>query len=276
MRDERRTPAQKPAIWSNVMFPNFNELQTNLMDFPACFQSPPCVTRADTLIRVDNAAFFPRENFSQLPVPGFDTGVDTLMIFQGNAADAAYDSTVIQHEFGHGVVYATAELSFSSAAFDARSANNEGGAMHEAFADYIAAAFNDVAEIGTYFGPRVYRAAGVPAGTSADDYLRTMNNSFSCPDVLWGEVHQDALHVAGALWAGRNALRGTDNGARYDAAFYAMLVSISPTADFAQMATAMTARVKQAFPTVATAEAQMTAIFQTKGVIGCSKVIDVT
>ena len=39
----------------------------------------------------------PREQFSQIPISGFDTGADTLMIFQGNAADAAYDATVIQH-----------------------------------------------------------------------------------------------------------------------------------------------------------------------------------
>lgn len=97
MRDERRVPAVKVGVWSNVMFPNFNELFAGGVN---CILNPPC--RANTLLRVDNAAFFPRENFSQIPLPGFDTGADTLMIFQGNAADAAYDATVIQHEFGHG------------------------------------------------------------------------------------------------------------------------------------------------------------------------------
>ena len=277
MRDERRTPSRKPAIWANVMFPNIQELQDNI-DLQACIANPTnCSTHAETLLRIDNASFLPRENLGQLPIPGFDTGVDTLMIFQGNAADAAYDSTVIQHEFGHGVVYATAELTFDALALDNRGANNEGGAMHEGFADYIAAAFNDLPEVGPYMGPRLLAAAAanVP-GLRQDDYLRSLANTETCPSVLWGEVHQDSLHVSAALWSGRTAFRGTDNGNTYDATFYAMLVSIAPNADFAAMAAAMSTRVKQAFPTNLSAEALMTGFFQSKGVIGCSKVLEVT
>jgi len=277
MRDERRTPARKPAIWANVVLPNFQELEDNI-DLQGCIASPStCSTRADTLLALDNAAFLPRENLGQLPIPGFDTGVDTLMIFQGSAADAAYDSTVVQHEFGHGVVYATAELTFDSLALDNRGANNEGGAMHEGFADYIAAAFNDLPEIGPYMGPRVLAAAAATVpGLPQDDYLRSLTNTLACPGVLWGEVHQDSLHVSAALWSGRTLLRGSDNGATYDAAFYAMLVSIAPNADFGAMAAAMGARVKQAFPTNLSAEAQMAGVFQAKGVTGCSKVLEVT
>jgi hypothetical protein len=272
MRDERRVPAQEPAIWSNVMFPNVNEIAAN----PTCLLQPPC--KVNTLLRVDNAAFFPRENFDQLPIPGFDTGVDTLLIFQGNAADAAYDATVIQHEFGHGVVYATANLTFSDIASDNRSANNEGGALHEGFADYIAGAFNNQPGVGPYFGPRALAAAGViPTGVPQDSFLRTLDNTFACPEVLWGEVHQDSQHVAAALWKARaTVFQGTDTGHTFDAAFYAMLVSIAPNADFAQVASVMAAKVGVAFPGIATASAQMTQIFTDKGVIGCSKIIDVS
>lgn len=270
MRDEKRNPAVKVSVWTNVMFPNFNELFANVN----CLGSPPC--RANTLLRLDNAAFFPRENFAQIPLPGFDTGSDTLMIFQGNAADAAYDATVIQHEFGHGAVYATAALTFDDTAIDNRSANNEGGALHEAFADYIAAAFNNVADVGPYFGPRVTAGQPTAPGVRSDAYLRSMNNTHACPDVLWGQVHQDSMHVAGALWEARkNVFQGTDNGETFDAAFYAMLVSISPNADFALVATTMAARVATAFPGIANASAQMTAIFQSRGVLGCSKVLTV-
>lgn len=267
MRDERRMPPVKVAVWTNVMFPNFRELIAN----PGCVLSPQgCQT--NTLLRVDNAAFFPRENFAQIPLPGFDTGADALLIFQGNAADAAYDATVIQHEFGHGAVYATAALSFTDTAIDARSANNEGGALHEGFADYIAAAFNNEPNVGPYFGPRATAGQGAP-GVPTDGYLRSMTNTHSCPSVLWGEVHQDSMHVSGALWAGRQAFLGADNGGTYDAAFYAMLVSISPNADFAMVASAMSARVATAFPATATASAQMTQIFKDRGVIDCSKVL---
>jgi MYXO-CTERM domain-containing protein len=269
MRDERRTPAVRPVVWTNVMFPNFQELFAN----PGCLFQGPC--RANTLLRLDNAAFFPRENFSQLPLPGFDTGADTLMIFQGNAADAAYDATVLQHEFGHGVVYATAALTFDDTAIDARSANNEGGAMHEAFADYIAAAFNNLAEVGPYFGPRVTQGQPTLPGVATDSYLRSMDNTQTCPAVLWGEVHQDALHVAGALWTMRkNIFQGSDQGDTFDAAFYAMLVSVTPNADFAMMAAAMAQRAATAFPSISNAAAQVTATFTAKGVIGCSKVLD--
>lgn len=269
MRDERRTPAVKVAVWSNVMFPNFNELFAGGLN---CVLNPPC--RANTLLRVDNAAFFPREQFSQLPLPGFDTGADTLMIFQGNAADAAYDATVIQHEFGHGVVYATANITFDELAVDNRSANNEGGALHEGFADYIAAAFNNTAEVGPYFGPRALAGQPMAPGVRTDSYLRSMDNTLACPDVLWGEVHQDSQHVAGALWEARkNVFQGTDNGETFDAAFYAMLVSITPNADFAMVASTMSARVGTAFPSIATAGAQLTTIFTTRGVVGCSKVL---
>ncbi|MEW6433102.1 MAG: MYXO-CTERM sorting domain-containing protein [Myxococcota bacterium] len=272
MRDERpshRTPTQKVAVWSNVMFPNFNELLGGGFN---CLLQPPC--RANTLLRLDNAAFFPRENFSQLPLPGFDTGVDTLMIFQGNAADAAYDATVIQHEFGHGVVYSTANISFDSIAIDTRSANNEGGALHEGFADYIAAAFNNLADVGPYFGPRALASAGVP-GVMQNSYLRSMDNTFSCPDVLWGEVHQDSQHLAAALWEARKLhFLGSDQGDTYDAAFYAMLVGITPDADFAMTAMVMADRVKRAFPAITDAETKMNAIFARRGVVGCSKVLD--
>lgn len=270
MRDERRVPAAKPAVWANAMFPNYNEIFAN----PTCFLSPPC--RANTLLRLDNAAFFPRENFAQLPLPGFDTGADTLMIFQGNAADAAYDATVLQHEFGHGAVYATAAITFEDVALDARSANNEGGALHEGFADYIAAAFNNLPQVGPYFGPRAVAGQPMAPGVPVDGYLRSLDNQNKCPEVLWGEVHQDGMHVAEALWAGRTGpFAGTDNGATFDAAFYAMLVSITPNADFALIAAAMSARVATAFPANTMAAMQMTEIFSQRGVINCSKVLDV-
>ncbi|MDP3234884.1 MAG: MYXO-CTERM sorting domain-containing protein [Myxococcales bacterium] len=273
MRDERRMPARKPAVLTNVMIPNFQDIQ----GIPQCLPPPigqgmgACVV--GSFGRVDNAAFLPVEQFAQLPIPGLSTGVDTLMIFQGNAADAAYDATVLWHEFGHGVVYATAALTFEDIALDARSANNEGGALHEGLSDYIAAAFGNTPDVGPYFGPRAIGAAGV-MGVRQDSYLRTLSNTLACPDVLWGQVHNDSQHISAALWAGRLANLGTDNGATYDAAFYAMLVSLAPNADFASVAQIMAARVSGAFN--AGAGAALTATFQAKGVIGCSKVLDVT
>ncbi len=273
MRDAKRVPARKPAVWANVMFPNFQELYATFpcgVTIPGLGTFPPCKT--DHLARVDNAAFMPREQVASLGFPEYDLGVDTLMIFQGNSADAAYDSTVLQHEFGHGVVTSTAGLLLDAIAMDLRSANNEAGALHEGFSDYIAGAYNNLAENGPYFGPRALAAAAGP-GVKQESFLRTMDNTFTCPNVLWGEVHQDSQHVSAALWKARKgSFQGTDNGDTFDAAFYAMLVSISPSADFAEVAASMSAKVQTAFG--GTANQTMTQIFTDKGVIGCGKVID--
>jgi hypothetical protein len=273
MRDERRTPARRPAVLSNVMIPDTSGGIASLEGFPQCLAGAG-VCRIANLGRIDNAAFFPVENFAALPFPGLTTGVDTLVIFQGNSADAAYDATVLWHEFGHGVVYATAALTFTDVAIDNRSANNEGGALHEGFADYIAGAFGNTPDIGPYFGPRALAAAAGAGGIRQDGYLRTMSNTLACPEVLWGQVHQDSQHVSAALWSGRQQNLGNDNGATYDAAFYAMLVSLAPNATFADVARVMAARVSTALG--APAGVALEQVFRTKGVTGCSKILSVS
>ncbi len=275
MRDELRVPARKPAILTNVVFPDFSEITSN--PFSKCnFTVQPIKCTIDKLARQDNAAFMPKENFAQIPLPELSMDVDTLMIFQGNYADFAYDAPVLWHEFGHGVIYATAALGFDQLAVDSRSANNETGAMHEAFADFIAGAFGNRPDIGTYVGPRI-GGNQVLMGVQQESFLRSMDNTLSCPEVLWGEVHQDSQHYSAALWNARKTFfLGTDNGRTFDAAFYASLVSMSPQVNFIDAAAIITAHVKTAFPTVAGADVKIQDIFALKGVTGCTKVIDVT
>ncbi|MBS1150947.1 MAG: putative Bacterial Ig-like domain [Myxococcaceae bacterium] len=274
MRDELRVPARKPAILTNVVFPDIGEITSN----PAgkCTFTQPVKCTIDKLARQDNAAFMPKENFAQIPLPELAMDVDTLMIFQGNYSDFAYDAPVLWHEFGHGVVYATAALGFDQLAVDTRSANNETGAMHEGFADFLAGAFGNVAEIGTYVGPRIGGGQTL-AGVRQDSFLRSLNNTFTCPDVLWGEVHQDSQHYSAALWQARNSFfLGTDNGRTFDAAFYASLVSMSPQVNFTDAAAIIVAHVKTAFPGIADAETKMQTMFTQKGVVACSKILDMT
>jgi MYXO-CTERM domain-containing protein len=275
MRDELRNPARKPAVWANVLFPDFEALLA--MPATYCnFGVQPIQCKLDRLGRTDNAAFMAVENFDQIPLPSYKMDVDTLMIFQGNRADFGYDAPVLWHEFGHGVVYATAALSFNNLAIDTRSANNETGAMHEGFADFIAGAFGNEADIGVYVGPRIGGGTSV-MGVRKDSYLRSMNNTFSCPDVLQGEVHQDSQHYSAALWQARkNFFLGSDSGKTFDAAFYASLVSMAPGSDFAASAAIIVAHVKTAFPSIADADTKMLGVLTTKGVVGCSKVLDLT
>lgn len=268
MRDERRVPAQKPAVWANVMFPDFQAV-----NFQCVFQ-PPCKLTA--LGRIDNAAFLPREQFGQIPLPDYRLDVDTLMIFQGSRADFGYDATVLWHEFGHGAIYATAALEFGRLVMDGRSANDEGGALHEGLADFISGAFGNDAVVGPYVGPRIGGGAVVP-GAPTDTYLRNLDNTDTCPSVLWGEVHQDSKHVSAALWKARkDHFLGSDNGRTFDAAFYGALVAMAPSVDFTQVAGLVTAHVKDAFPAITDAEMKMQTIFTAKGVTGCNKVLDMT
>jgi hypothetical protein len=269
MRDERRVPARKPALWSNVVFPDFNAIIANI----ACIFDMDGGCKIDSFTRIDNAAFVAQENFAQIPLPSYRNDVDTLMIFQGDKADFGYDAPVLWHEFGHGVIYSTANLGLDTLSIDNRSANNESGALHEGLADYQAGAFGGDPQMGRYVGPRLSGAGGM-TGIAVETFLRTLDNTLSCPDVLHGEVHDDSQHVAAALWRARQDLfRGTDNGARYDATFYAALVSLSTTADFAQLAQVMQQHVDTAFPDGGTAIAN---IFAQRGVTGCSKVVDMT
>jgi len=272
MRDERRMPARKPALWTNLVFPNL--LEALSQGFP-----PPCLSDMDAgcvisnFGRLDNAAFSPVEQFAQIPLPEYRNDVDTLMIFQGNLADFGYDSTVLWHEFGHGAIYSTAGLGLDRLSVDQRSANNEGGALHEGLSDYISGAFGGDPFMGRYVGPRIGGGAGV-IGVRTEPFLRDLDNTLACPEVLNGEVHDDGRHVAGAFWRARQDLfQGTDNGETFDAMFYAMLVGVSMQANFAQVAAVMTNNVERAFPDAGQA---MAAIFDARGVTNCSKVLDVT
>lgn len=267
MRDERRVPRRVPAVWTNVTLPDFEEIQRN-------FNPLTMSTRADRLSRIDNAVFLGRENFQRLVLPEYFLDVDAILLFQGPRVDYAYDAPVVWHEFGHGVITATAGL--GAFAIDSRSANDEGGAMHEGLADYLAAAFGQNPEVGAYVGPRI--SSSVSGGLLEQDVpVRNLENALACPEVLWGEPHQDSKHFSAALWQARKEhFQGTDLGRTFDAAIYAALVSMDPTTNFAGAAATIASHVERAFPGVAQAGDKMRQIFDQRGVTNCSKVIDLT
>ncbi len=270
-RDAQLAPAKRTAVWSNVTIPDYNDLYANI-SIVGCATGGPCTTHTDRLARVDNAAYMAKENFQQLVLPDYMLDVDTLMIFQGERADWGYDSAVLWHEFGHGVIYATAK--FNSFTIDGRSGNNEGGAMHEGIADYLAGAFGQNPKMGEYVGPRI--AQGNSGQLAQEMPLRNLENTFACPDVLWGEVHQDSQHFSAALWEARELhFLGNDSGRTFDAAVYASLVSMTSDMGFEAAAAVIAAHLPAAFPGVQ-ADQTMKAIFDSRGVTHCSKVVDVT
>jgi uncharacterized protein (TIGR03382 family) len=253
---------KKLTLWSNVVVPDFSAI-----DF-MCVLQPPCYV--PSLTRNDNAYFAPLGSPNGLVLPQYAIDGEGLILFQGTNADFSYDATVVRHEFGHGVIDATAGLQ-PQFTIDSRSANQEGLALNEGFADFLAAAFGGITIIGPYMGPRF------PFLAQAGDIVRDVDNTLSCPSVLWGESHQDSRHVSAALWEARQThFLGNNNGATFDAAFYAALVAMGPQNDFATAAEVIAVQVGAAFPTVPQAAMKMRAIFDARGVTHCSKVLDVT
>jgi uncharacterized protein (TIGR03382 family) len=247
---------EKLAVWVNVFDPDFDNAMPN----------PQGVYVSDTLARTDNAMYLARENMDFLLLPPQVLKSDALVIYQGTAADFGYDGPVLWHEFGHGVIHSTADWD-TVVTFDARSSNNESSALHEGVADLVAAMTGKRSIVGEYVGPRL--DPNLPA-------IRNVDNQERCPDVLWGESHQDSLHFSGAVWQARQQFLGTDDGATFDAAFYAAMVSFPPDVGFESAARIITDTVVAAFPGDAMARSKLDGIFTGRGVTGCSKVLDVT
>jgi hypothetical protein len=252
----RSTGPDLPAVWVNASEPDFQRAMPNSQG----------VYVSNSLARVDNAMFVALESMAALSVPEFELASDALVLYQGNRADFAYDGPVLWHEFGHAAIHSTANWD-RVLALDARSANDESMALHEACADIIAAMVGRDPVVGAYVGPRL------DAATNA---IRDLENTLACPGVLWGESHQDSQHFSGAVWDARRQFLGLDDGATFDAAFYAAMVSFPPDVDFTKAAAIITAQVEAAFPMVANARALMQAAFDARGVTNCSKVLDVT
>lgn len=245
-----------PAVWVNVADADFQAAQPNAQG----------VYVSDQLARTDNAMFLARENMDMLLLPPQVLASDALVIYQGSAADFAYDGPVLWHEFGHGAIHSTSDWD-TVVTIDARSSNNESSALHEGVADLLAAITGKDPIVGAYVGPRI-----TPGTTN----IRDVGNAERCPDVLWGESHQDSLHFTGAVWEARGQFLGLDEGATFDAALYAAIVSFPPDVNFEKAAQIITSSVVQAFPARADARTTLQGIFDGRGVTNCSKILDVT
>jgi uncharacterized protein (TIGR03382 family) len=252
MRDVAR--GKKPAVWTNVSDPDFN----------AATQTAAGLV-SNALARTDNAAFLPLESMDAVSVPEYAMDVDTLLIYQGDKADFGYDAPVLWHEFGHGVIYSSANFSHT-VQLDALSASDVGGALHEGIADFIAASFGNQSAVGQYVGPR----------TGSGGAIRDISEPLTCPSSIEGESHQDGRHFSGALWAARSQLQGGDQGRTFDKAFFAALISLTPTTSFDQAANAVIAEETKAFPGDSNVGATLTALFKARGALQCSRVLDVS
>lgn len=182
------------TVTANYLMPDLQEAYSQ-MGFP-----PPNPVEITRLIRFSNAMFAPKGTFDQLPLGEMERATDSVLLFQGDTHDFAYDGTITSHEVGHAVVHGSAPGALEGWVLDSWGSMDDPGAMNEGFADYFAGIVSGAPVIGAYVG-----ADGAGGGD-----MRRLDNDFSCPDVLWGEVHQDSMHFSAALWTVREAVAKND------------------------------------------------------------------
>jgi Zn-dependent metalloprotease len=221
--------AQPLRVTANYLQPDFEHASGG-------FGSKIVIT---TLSRFDNAQFAPAGLLEQLygmTDPEYKRDFDSVMLYQGTSADFAYDAQVVAHEFTHGVVEATAQL--QDYAFDEWGVTGAPGAMNEGFADFWAAArFND-----PFIGEYVGDLSGNTEGS-----LRSLENDYSCPSVLSGEVHWDSQHFSAGIWGARKAIGKTEaKQIAFDAAVLRAMPTIDPFSSYENAVLAIVLEVETA------------------------------
>jgi hypothetical protein len=141
--------------------------------------------------------------------------------------------------------------------------------MNEGFADFWAGARSGSPQIGQYVGE--WGDLGIGQGEGS---LRDLENTFTCPSVLAGEVHQDSQHFSAAVWAARKQIAGTDAALQkqFDRAVLDALRHIVPLSTFEAAANAIADEVGTSMG--ATAKTQALKPMTDKGIIGCQRVVD--
>lgn len=154
--------------------------------------------------RFSNAAFLPAGNIGDLIslpeqfsglLTSLDRDFDSVLLFQGQTHDFAYDGSILFHELTHAITYSLIP-GLNQITVGEYGASADPGALHEAYADFFSASFREDPVIGNY------------AGQNASDpeaVIRTVDNSATCPGDIIGEVHHDSAVLSGALWELRQA-----------------------------------------------------------------------
>ncbi|NOY93030.1 MAG: hypothetical protein GXP55_17740 [Deltaproteobacteria bacterium] len=176
--------------------------------------------------------------------------------------DFGYDGDVIYHEYTHGVV----DLVSSIVGFDIdprRGVHYEPGAINEGTADYFSGSVTGDPEMAEYF-------TGLGGSFGAEGALRRLDNSMSCPNDLFGEVHADGNIWSGATWDVRGIV-GPDEG---DAIVFATLVDFPDNPDLTRAGETLLATAA-AFEGMGRIDAgQLSAIqaaIETRGLVGCDR-----
>lgn len=206
--------------------------------------------RCTSLGPFDNAYF----------MPGWEGTTDSIVLGQGTVVDFAYDADVVYHEFGHAVV--NAGPAFDGLTLDAWGAWDAPAALHEAYADWLAAVKSADPLVGDYVGPGLAGYAGTERAG-----IRDLSSGAACPGALNGEPHQDSLPFSSALWDLRAALPDL-SPTELSRAVLDALKGLPADATFDQAAEATVDEIARVAPE-ARAAAEET--FRRRGATGCER-----
>lgn len=161
--------------------------------------------RGSELMIEENAYFWPAGEIGPTELG------DRVVLHQTALTDWAYDGEVVWHELTHAVMHTTTPLAFRT--HDELGVDYAGGGLHEAFADYFAAAISNRPTLSWY------------GGTTADGPapMNDLDKLVRCGDVLTGEEHEESVPFVGALWAIRRSLRSAAKRDMMDAAMFTVI-----------------------------------------------------
>lgn len=142
-----------------------------------------------------------------------------ITLGQGSV-DFAYDSEVLFHEFGHGVVDQTAALGCPEMGVctDDWGLNLIPMGLNEGYADYFSMTYTDNPDIGEYM-----------SSSYGDDYLRSAINLNQCPWDLTSQSHYDGQIWSAVAWT----LRESFGFELTNDLIYGVLLSLPQNAEYA-------------------------------------------
>jgi hypothetical protein len=206
------------------------------------------------LFPFDNAMFM--EAGDMLGIMDRDT--DSMVFGQGSEGDFAFDGDVVTHEFGHAVVAATCGLGMYS--LDEMGLDPSTGALNEAYADTGTFCSTDDPVVGDYAGSWLTGGG-----------IRDVDVDNACPADLTGESHEDSLMFTGAEWDILQALPGDEETVKQ--AFFNTELTLNPSSDFEEAATALVSEIRTALGDSAADEAQ--AAVDAHNLQGCVRVVEI-
>ncbi|MBN2358806.1 MAG: hypothetical protein JXR83_05090 [Deltaproteobacteria bacterium] len=262
-------PDQPFHVTANMIVPDFNEAITQMLPFPLGqgrgAQNNPVVI--NNYLRIDNAAYIPASTPDTVPIP-IDLlyrDFDSIVMFQGERRDFAYDGEIVYHEMTHAVMGSYND--YAAYTVDEQGSCSAPGALGEGYADYFAATLSNDSLTGEYAG------SGTPGMETG---IRDAHNDRVCPDDFTGEVHDDSWPWSGALWDLRDIFVGDGcDRDRFDAAVYDAMAGLPPTPSFDLAAELTVLALEQMYGRTSGAAQIATCVFKRRGMQGCERVVRV-